>query len=125
MVVVAVMMQGDAVELEEGVRDFVARGRQSTIQRNSLQVLRSRAADIYTFTLLDVAEVEGVDATSLMRDNGGLHVPNESPLSRSEERVGLDIGGPCPGSKSPVLIFDQELPDQRLADAAKLLGIDI
>lgn len=92
---IVIVVKRDAVKLEEWVCSFSAGGRQSAIQGNTNG---SGTADVNAFTLLDIPKVDGVDSTALVRDNRRLHVTNQSPLSRSEEGVGLDIRGTSSGT---------------------------
>ena len=117
MVLVPIVMQCHTVELEEWVRGFVSGSRESTIQRNPFHVRTPVTSKIHTLTLLEVAEIHCIDATAGMGDNGRLHVTNQGPLSGTEEWVCLNVGGTGSGTKSAILVLDQELPDERFAEA--------
>lgn len=95
VVIVAIVMQRNAVEAKEGISNFVARRRQAAVKRNTLQVARLLTTDIHTLTLLDVAEVERVNPTTGVGDNRRLHVSDQGPLRSAEEGVSLDIRSTC------------------------------
>lgn len=111
-------MKSHAVELFKRVSNFPVRRGQSRIHRDTLHLRGSTGAtDFHTSTFLDVAEVDGVSTTTLVGDHGRLHMANKSPLSLAEERMGLDIRGPGPSSKTFGLVFDQQFTDYGLAEA--------
>lgn len=88
VVVVAVVVQGDAVELFEWISNL-AHGRGKTrIERYALD---PGGSNIYALALLDITEVGCFDALTLVWDNGRLHVTQKCPLSGAEERRCLDI----------------------------------
>lgn len=105
MVVVTIVVQGDAVELEEGVGNVTARCRQSAIQRHPLHRPGSRQVD--TLALFHVTEVDGIDSSASVGNDGWLHVADQRPLRRPEEWMRLDIRSASSGSQSPVLVFDK------------------
>lgn len=94
--VVPIVMQGDAVELEERILDLVAGGGQSTVEGDPLH--GPGPANVHAVALLDVAEVGRLVALGRMRHNRGFHVADEGPLRRAEERVGLDVR--CSGASA-------------------------
>lgn len=96
VVIIAIMVQRDAVELEEGVCYLVSGSRKATVQRHALH--RSRSADINAFTLLNVTEVGCFVASQRMRDDRRLHMANKGPLSATEEWVCLDVR--CSGTST-------------------------
>lgn len=103
-VVVTIVVQCDAVELEEWVRHLVSGRGQTTVQRHTLHLLS--AADIDTFALLDISEIYSIDAAAGMGDDRRLHMSNKSPLRGTEEGMALDVGGTGPDAKSAVLVLD-------------------
>lgn len=104
-VIVTLVVQGHAVKFEEWISNLVSGCGQSAVQRHSLHLFRSTNVD--TFALFDVSEVDGVDASAGMRDNGRLHMANESPLCGAEERVHLNIRSASTRAKSSILVLDQ------------------
>lgn len=96
VVFVALVMEGDAVELEERIRNLTAGGGQSAIQRYSLDVLGP--ANVYALALLHVAEVGRLRRLGRVGNDGRLHVANKSPLRGAEEGMPFDIRGACPGT---------------------------
>jgi len=105
-------MEGHAIELFKWVGNFpVGRG-QSRIHRDPLHLRGcTGATDIHTATFLDIAEVDGVDTTTLVGDHGRLHMANKSPLRLTEERMGLDIRSPGSSPKTFRLVLDQQFTD--------------
>lgn len=120
MVIIAIMVQGNAVELEEGIGNFVTRRRKSAIERHACHVRLLGAANVYAFAFLDVSKVDSINTATSMGHDGWLHMSNQGPLRGSEEWVDFDIGRASTGTKSSVLIFDQQLANQGLA---KTIGI--
>lgn len=119
IVLVALMVKRDAVELFEGI-DHLTTGRgQTTIQRHALH--RPGSTQVHALTLLHVAEVDGINATALVRNDRGLHVSNQSPLGSSEEGMHLDIRSSSASAQATVLIFDEQLANQGLAETRRLL----
>ena len=112
-IIIAIVQERDAVKLLEGVgrlgpgratsaRPVVALGRHGP-----------RVGDVDALGLLDVAEVDGVDAVAaLVRDDGRFHVADQRPLGRAEEGMVLDVGGAGARAETAVLVFDEELPDE-------------
>lgn len=92
-----IMMQRNAIKLLKRIHDILARRRQSGIKGHALrQPIRAQriliaSCDIDALGFLDVAEVDGVDRAPLVRDHGGLHVTDKSPLRGAEEGVGFDV----------------------------------
>lgn len=109
---IIVVVERDAVELEEGVCGFVARGCQPAVQGNARGIHRPGAANVHAFALLDVPKVDGINATALVGDDGWFHVADQGPLRGAEEGVGLDVGGTSSGTQPSVLVLDQEFPDE-------------
>lgn len=86
MRLVALMMQRDAVELLEGIRDLAAGGREAGVERHALhlagahaEALVRAAAEVDALRFLDVAEVQSVDAAALVGDDGRFGVAQKSP----------------------------------------------
>lgn len=104
-VVVAVMVQSNAVELQEGICHLVSWRRQTTVQRDTRNLLG--AADVDAFAFLDISEIDGINAAAWVRNNGRLHMSDESPLRRAEEGVYFDVRGTGSGAKSSILVLDQ------------------
>ena len=71
--------------------------------------------------LLDVAEVDRVDTTALVRNHWRLAMPQQRPLCRTEEWVSLDVRGTGAGAESAQFILDQEFPDKRFAQATETM----
>ncbi len=120
MVVVSIVVQGDAVELLKGINQLTAGCRKTRVQWHPLEMHLASAGKVHALALLDVAEVDRIDPLTLVRDNRRLHMSDESPLGSPEERMRLDVGRARLGAQASVLIFDQELPDQGLAEAGSL-----
>ncbi len=104
-VIITIVVQGHAVKLEEWIGHLVSGCGEATVQGHSRHL--SRSTNVDTFALLDVSEVDGVDASASMRDNGRLHMANEGPLCGAEERVYLDIGSSGSSAESSILVLDQ------------------
>lgn len=123
-IIITIVQQRDAVELLEGIgrlgagraagaRTIVALGRHGP-----------RVGDVDALGLLDVAEVDGVDAVAtLVRDDGRLHVADQRPLGRPEEGMVFDVGGARARAETAILVFDEELPDERLASAEDTMSV--
>lgn len=109
VMVVAVVVQRDAVEVDKWIPNLDAGRVQATVKGHALE---PGAADVDALALLDVAEVDRVDPAAGMGHNGRLHVANESPLSGAEKGMGLDVRGSGSGPQPSILILDQEFPDQ-------------
>ena len=71
--------------------------------------------------LLDIAEVDCVDTTALVRNHWRLAMPQQRPLCRTEEWVSLDVRGTGAGAESAQFILDQEFPDERFAQATETM----
>lgn len=73
--VVPAMPQRDAVELLKRIHDallaITTGSSEPTIERNALHL---GSGDVYALRLLDVAEVDSVDTTALVGDDGWLLV---------------------------------------------------
>lgn len=91
MVIITIMVQGNAVELEEGIGSFVARCCKSAIERNACNVRLLGAANVYTLAFLNVSKVDSINTATGMGHNGWLHMSNQGPLRGSEEGVDFDI----------------------------------
>lgn len=104
-IIISIVVQGYAVELEEGICDIASRRGQAAIQRHTLECPGS--AQINTFALLDVAEVDSINPATLVGDNRWFHVSNQSPLCSSEEGMHLDIRSTCASAEPSVLVLDQ------------------
>lgn len=114
-VVVAVVVQSDAVELLERIRDFAHGSRKARVQWHTLNL---RGSNVDTLTLLDVPEVRSFDAVALVRNDWRFRVTQQRPLRSAEEGSGLDVRRTSSRSESSGLILDQKLADKRLAEAA-------
>lgn len=106
VMIVPVVMQRDAVEFAKRVAHFISWSRQPAVQWHALD---SRSADIHTFALLDIPEVDRVDALGGVGYNGGFHVTDQSPLRGAEEGMRLDVRSTCSSSEPAVLVLDQKL----------------
>lgn len=115
------MVQGNAVELLKGIRDFASRG--CRIHGNTLHLDVLGPADIDAPAFLDIAEVHRVRAPALVGDHGRFHVANERPLRLSEERMGLHIGSTGARSQTLRFVLDQEFPDEGLAQTVLAVSI--
>lgn len=115
-IVVTIMMQRHAVKLFKRVDNFVAGGGQANVERKIVHVHGAGSTDINALALFDVAKVEGVNTLALVRDNRRFHVPNKGPLSGAEKGMSLYIGCACASAETTILIFDQKLPNKRLAE---------
>ena len=112
------MMQRNGVEGVEGIdEDLAGRGREARVERHAAGQGHLAAADVDALALLDVAEVDRVDAAPLVRDHRRLHVPDQRPLRRAEEGVALDVGRACASSEAAVLVLDEEFADQGFTEA--------
>ena len=109
LVFVALVVQRYAVELQERICDLVSGRREAAIQRNTLHL---GTGDVHAVGFLDVAEVGRFVALGLVGDDGRLHVPDQGPLSGTEEGVAFDVGGTGPGAQTAVLVLDEEFPDE-------------
>ena len=121
VVLIAVMMKSNAVKLKEGIGNFVTGSHETAVQRYSLQTHghRSRATEIDTFALLEISEIERLSTATEMWYDGRLHVADERPLCRTKERVGFDVRSTSARSQPTILILDQELSDERFAEAVR------
>lgn len=107
VIVITIVVQGDAVELEEWVGNITTRCRQSAVQRHPLEIHRPRSGQVDTFAFFHITEVDGIDSSASVRNDGGLHVADQRPLSRPEEWMCFDIRSTSSGSQSPVFVFDE------------------
>ncbi len=94
--VVAVVMQGDAVEFFERIDHFPARRRQSAVERHAFKLHRPRSTDVDAITLFHIPEIDRVYPFPLVRDNWGLHMANQRPLRRPKEWMCFNVRGPRP-----------------------------
>lgn len=109
LVLIAVVVESNRVELLEWINDSLASGcSQSRIERHAFWQSHeaSCSTDINTLTFFHISEVHRVDTASLMRNHRRLHVSDKCPLGCAEERMGLNIGSTSSCSKSPVFILD-------------------
>ena len=90
LVIVAVVMQGDAVELAEGIIHLRSRRGQAAIQRNTFE---PRPANVHALALLYIAKVDRVSSFRGVGDYGVFHMTYQRPLRRAEEWMRLDVGG--------------------------------
>ena len=105
---VPIMMKGDAVELLKRIRHLTIGCRKTRIHRHPLHLARAGPTDVDTRTLLDIAEVEGIRATTLVGDHRRLHMPNKRPLGLPEEGMGLDVRCARSSSKALGFVLDQQ-----------------
>lgn len=123
---ISVVVKRHAVKLFERVRNLPVRCGQSWIHGDAFHLRRCRgAANVHTATLLDIAEVAGVNTASLVRDHRRLHVADECPLGLTEKRMSLDIRCSSSSSKAFCFVFDQKLADQRLAETARKVLVSV
>ena len=121
--VVAVVVERDAVEFLERICQLAAWRGEPAVEWHTLHATRRhgetlvRRAQIHAVALLDITEIDRVDAPSLRRDDGRLRMPQQRPLCRAEEGVRLDVGCARPRPEPPELGFDQKLPDEGFAEA--------
>lgn len=119
--VVAFVVQGHAVEFNKGISRLTAGRGEAAVQWDAiLHVHLLSTANIHTFALLNITEVERVNGTAGVGHNWRLHVADKSPLCGAEEGMSLDIGGTSAGTKSAVLVLDQQLANQRFTKAANV-----
>jgi len=87
-----IMMEGHRVETLEWIGDLITRGREATIQWDTLDL---GSTDINRFGFLDRAEVDRIDAFALIRDDGWLAVAKQSPLGTAEEGMSFTSLAPA------------------------------
>lgn len=114
VMIVAIVVQSDAVKLLERIRNFAHGSCKTRVQGNTFYF---RRANVNTLTLLDISEVWRLDPMALMRDDGGLRVAQERPLGGAEERCSLNVRSASTGSESSSLVLDEQFANQRLAEA--------
>ena len=102
-VIVAVMVESDAVELFKRIHYFSHGRGKPRVQRDTL---RFRGANVHALAFLHVPEIWRLDSTALVRDDGRLRVSQQRPLGWSEEGVCLNIGGTGPRAKTAELVLD-------------------
>jgi hypothetical protein len=107
------MMKSDTVELFEGICDLSTGSSETRIQRNTLHLASTRTPNVHASAVFDIAEVNGINSTPLVRDHRRFHVTDKSPLRLSEERVGFDVRCTSSGTETPCLVLDEQLADQR------------
>lgn len=88
MVILTLMMQCDAVEVNEGICYFTTRCGEARVHWNTLQ---SVGTNINTCTLLEIAEIDCIDSPPLVGYHRWLHVSQQRPGDRFEERVVFNI----------------------------------
>ena len=88
VMVVSVVMEGDAVELLKWICHFSHWCSQARVQGYALD---PRGSDINTLGLLDIPEVGRLYTLALMWDNWWLHVSQQRPLRCLEEWRSLDV----------------------------------
>lgn len=118
--VVAVVMEGYAVEFLKRIGSLTTGRCEAAVERHALH--RPRPADVHTLALLDVAEVDGVEGTPLIWYDWWLHVSDQSPLSRPEEGMYLDVRSSCTGTQSAILVLDKQLAYERFAQTTSPLA---
>jgi hypothetical protein len=92
MMILPIVMQRDTVELFEWINKLSARCREITVKRNAFQYADATStANINALALLDISEIDRVNAAALVWDHRWLHVTDESPLSSTEKGVALDV----------------------------------
>jgi len=50
-------------------------------------------------------------------------VADQRPLGRPEEGMVFDVGGARARAETAILVFDEELPDERLASAEDTMSV--
>lgn len=86
-----VVMECDAVELQERIRNFTCRRSHAGVEWNAFEPAWIIIAKIHTATFFDRAEVDCVNRSALMRDHRRLHVTQKCPRDRFEKGMVLDI----------------------------------
>lgn len=102
------MMKGDTVELLKRIGYLAIWRRKSRIHRYTLHLGRAGSTDIDTRALLNIAEVESIRTTALVRDHWRLHMPDKRPLRLPEEGMGLDVRSAGSSSKALGLVLDEQ-----------------
>lgn len=113
-VVVAVVVEGDTVELLKRIRNLAHWSCEARVQRYTLDLRRS---NVDTLALFYVPEVGRLNAVALVRNDGRFRVAEQRPLCSAEERCSLDIRSTSARSQSSCLVLDQKLANKRLAEA--------
>ena len=88
VVVVAVVVQRDAVELLERIGNLAHGSRKARVQGHALDLGRP---NVHTLALLDIPEVGCLDSVALVRNDRRLRVTQQRPLCGAEERRGFDV----------------------------------
>ena len=107
MVVITLVVQGNAVELKERIRCFVTRRGEPAIERYTRHIHLLGTANVYAFAFLDVPKVDSINTATGMGHDGWFHMSDQGPLCSSEECVNFNIGCASSGTESSVLIFNQ------------------
>lgn len=121
-------MQRYAVKFFERIRKLSSRSGEAGVQWDALHLtgahgvtlVRIGAAKVDGMRFLDVTEIDGVDAAALVRDDGRLRMPQKSPRSASEERVGFDVRCTRTGAEPAELVFDEQLAYERSAETGNM-----
>jgi len=116
VVIVAIMMQRNAIEFFKRVGKLAHRRREAGIEGNAFN---SRRANVYALAFLDVAEIGRLDTSALVRDDRRLHVTKKRPLRGFEKGCSLDVRGTGTRAQSFGLILDQEFANQAFAETRK------
>lgn len=123
---VSVMVQSHAVELFEWICNLSTRRGESRIQWHALHLARAHAetlvraiaANIDTVRFFDVAEIESVNAATLVGNDRRLRVAKKSPGGAAKEWVILHVRGSGARAETAQFIFDKKLTDERLAETS-------
>lgn len=106
--VLVVVVERHAVELLKWVYHLTTwRGDPAFQAHPPLLAYLPRPANVDALALLDIAEIDRVDASPLARHDGWLHVSDERPLRLPEKAVRLDVGCASMRSEPSSLILDQ------------------
>lgn len=85
---IAVVVEGDAVEFLERIDKFACRGRKARVQGNAFD---PRGTDVDTVTFFDVSKIGCFDPSSLVRNHWRFHMTKQRPLGRAEEGMDFDV----------------------------------
>lgn len=89
VIVLVVVVQGDAVEILERIGDYLTHG--SSEARVHWYTLPPACTNIYTSAFFDVPEVDRVNRSSCVGNHWGLHMPQQCPGDRLEEHMTFHI----------------------------------
>ena len=88
MMILTLMMQRDAVEVDERICYLTTWSSEARVHRNTLQ---SAGTNVDTCTLLQIAEIDRIEGPPLVRYHRWFHVSQQCPGDRFEKRVAFDI----------------------------------